>query len=270
MVRIGGRAFVPREVWNAARPATPVSGSYDEWFRSLLDAAISSRLKGIAEVLEFLDKEDSFDFYHYYITTSLTSKPATPQCSHTVTAFTTDTRYKRMCVTVKVNLHAYTAGIIYCDVEHEGVVIASFSRTAASWATFTLNYDIDPTKDNKFDFFYWVDTGSGLGGHYTGGANIWNRKLGTCSTTETEILNLGTMVLVGTEHLLKGQVWSGATNTLTIKVKGDGITLAEASGITIEEIAEIDFRANKNVTITALASTSDDPAYVSGIRLLKI
>jgi len=43
MVRIGGRAFVPREVWNAARPATPVSGSYDEWFRSLLDATISSR-----------------------------------------------------------------------------------------------------------------------------------------------------------------------------------------------------------------------------------
>jgi len=43
MVRIGGRAFVPREVWEAARPATPVSGSYDEWFRSLLDATISSR-----------------------------------------------------------------------------------------------------------------------------------------------------------------------------------------------------------------------------------
>jgi len=43
MVRIGGRAFVPREVWDAARPATPVSGSYDEWFRGQLDAKVSTR-----------------------------------------------------------------------------------------------------------------------------------------------------------------------------------------------------------------------------------
>jgi len=69
MVRIGGRAFVPREVWDAVRPATPVSGSYDEWLRGQLDDTISSRASSAA-----LSTHDS-DVKTAVITTGAFSAP---------------------------------------------------------------------------------------------------------------------------------------------------------------------------------------------------
>jgi len=218
MVRIGGRAFVPREVWDAARPATPVSGSYDEWLRGQLDVKVSSRMP-LASVVSITPPRSEWKRTEKRYANLPLSKPATPQDTESISALTTETRWKSAVLRTAVRLRAGSGQTVYVDQHIDGVLIRSLSVAGLAASDLEFWDEVDPTSAHTVEWYGWAtitDVYNWFEFEAAVDQTIRYVEIGTVSTSEKLIYEEDHDKLLGTISI-EGKVRTEATDTAYVR-----------------------------------------------------